>query len=79
MKHIKVKVFPDCKREKIEQIQPEAFHVYLRESAQNNMANKGLLRSMAKYLDIPQDNIHFVRGHRTRNKILEIHETKNTS
>jgi uncharacterized protein YggU (UPF0235/DUF167 family) len=72
MRQIKVKVFPDFKKQKIEEREPETFRVYIREKAQDNMANKGLIRALAEHFSLPEKNIRIVSGHHKSNKVIEI-------
>jgi uncharacterized protein YggU (UPF0235/DUF167 family) len=72
MKHIKIKVYPEAKKEVVEQKHKDQFNVFLREKAQDNMANKGLIRVMASHLNLTPQDLRIVSGHRTRSKILEV-------
>jgi uncharacterized protein YggU (UPF0235/DUF167 family) len=72
MRHIKVKVFPDFKKQKIEMSAPDAFRVYIREKAQDNMANKGLIRALANHFSLPETSLRIINGHHRSNKVIEI-------
>ncbi len=70
---ISVKAFPGSSDDAVIQ-EKKRYKVYVREEARQGAANKGVLRVMARYFDLPQGSIRMVRGHTSQNKILEIPE-----
>ena len=76
---IKVKVFPDSKKDEIIKKEDDRFEIKVREKAEGGLANKKMIEILAKYLNIPEDKIILVRGAKQRNKIFEIHKWKSYS
>ena len=69
---IKVKVFPQSKKERILQKKINEFEVRVREKPKNGMANKAVARVLSSYFNIPIKNIWLIKGRQQRNKIFEI-------
>ena len=69
---IKVKVFPDSKKDEIIQKDENSFEVSVREKPIMGKANKAVLSLLASFLKIPKHNIKLVKGAEKRNKIFEI-------
>lgn len=46
--------------------------VYLTQRAHDGLANKQLVKSLSDYLQIPQYKISIVKGHKSKDKIIEI-------
>ena len=69
---VHVKVFPDAKKEKFIVHSPDVFEVYIRESAQRNMANTRVRECVAEHLEIPVTRVTIQTGHRSRKKTLVI-------
>jgi len=49
-----------------------ALQVKIKQPALENKANTGLIKYLAKMLDIPQSKISLLRGHKFRDKTLHI-------
>lgn len=69
---IKVKVFPDSKKERVQQNRPDSFHVYTREPAKDTLANRRMLEMMVEFLNKPPGSLRIVKGHTSPSKILKI-------
>ena len=72
--HIKVKVFTESNKEKLERISEDKFECYLKEKPQNNSANKKLLSVFAEYFGLPENKIKIVKGHHSPSKIISIEQ-----
>lgn len=67
-----VRVKPNSKIEKVEQIDTTHYKVAVKEPAKENRANWGVLRVLAKYFNIGSSAIKIVSGQASRDKIIEI-------
>lgn len=72
---IKVKVFPNSKREKIVRKSEDGFEVRVKKKPERGLANRGVMRALSSYFKIPESKIRMVKGFTTRNKIFEIIRT----
>lgn len=73
MEHsIKVKAFPDAKKEFFQEIAPYQVRIFVREPAKNNLANKKVLELIASFYNIPRNNLRMVSGHRSNHKTVII-------
>jgi len=73
---IKVKVFPNSKKEEIIKKSENNFEVKVRERPVMGMANRAVIKNLAFYFKIPEAKIRLVRGFRERNKIFKINIIK---
>jgi hypothetical protein len=69
---ISVRVKPNAKQEKVEQISEGSFLIWVKEKPQEGKANKAVIKALAEYFDIPKSEIILLRGHAAREKIFEI-------
>ena len=73
---IRVKAFPGSKKEKVEETAPNVLRVFVRESAERNMANKAIVKAVAAYCGIPEKRLVMKTGHRGSNKTLTVLGTR---
>lgn len=66
---IRIKVFTGAKKEKIVKKSDENFHIYVKEPAQRNEANKKALELVRKYFKV-YNKIMIISGHHSQNKII---------
>jgi uncharacterized protein (TIGR00251 family) len=71
---IKVKVFPDSKKDEIVKKADDRFEIKVKEKAKSGLANKKVIEILSKYLNVPEEKLILVRGAKQRNKIFEIHK-----
>lgn len=69
---IKIKVFPNAKKEEIIRKGEDSFEIKVREKPVGNQANLAVLKVLSRYLQAPVGSIRIVKGAKSRNKILEI-------
>lgn len=69
---LKVKAFPDSKKEQIIDKGSDKFWVYVKEPASQNQANEAVIRVLSEFLKIPIKKFRIVKGSRSPSKILEI-------
>ncbi len=74
MNSIRIKAFPESKKPTIEAVEEKVLRVFVRESAQNNQANKAVIRAVAAYYNIPENKLRMTSGHRWLNKTIQILE-----
>lgn len=69
---IKVKVFPNSKKEEVIKKSEDSFEVKVRAKPIKGLANKALIGVLSFYFEIPASRIKLVKGFKERNKILHI-------
>ena len=69
---IKVKVFPNSKKEEIIKKSEDSFEVKVKEKPEKGRANKEVVRALSSYFKIPESRIKLIKGLKERNKIFEI-------
>lgn len=69
--YIRVKAFPDAKKEHIEQ-DGERLRIFVREPAQDNRANKRITELVAQHQGVPADAVRLISGHHGPNKLFQI-------
>jgi len=74
---LKVKVFPNFKKEEIIKKSEDEFEIKIKEKAERGEANKRVKEVLARYLNISEEKLILIRGARQRNKIFKIIKDKN--
>ncbi len=68
--YLKVKVVPDAREEKVEQLKDDEYRVWVRVPAENNLANERVLQIFRlKYPGVP---VRIISGHHSPSKIISI-------
>lgn len=67
-----IKTRSNSKEEKIEKADNSHFVVYVKEPAREGRANAAVLRVIADYFEIPQSQVSFVSGRKSKNKIVKV-------
>jgi len=75
---IYVKVKPNSKLEKIEQIDKDHFAISVKELPIEGRANRAVIRVLADYFKISPYQIDIIFGRTSRQKIIEINDGKNS-
>lgn len=70
--YIKVKVKAGQKREEIEKVNENTFHISVKEKAERNMANTRILEILSVELKIPINKIRIINGHQSPTKLISI-------
>ncbi len=70
---IRVKVFPDSKRNEIIKISENSFEIKVREKPVKGEANKKVIKILSDYFKVPESKIRIIKGFKERNKIFEIY------
>ena len=69
---VQVKAFPCARKEQVVQLNEEAFEIYIRESAQGNMANMRVRECIAMQFGVTLDAVRLQTGHRSRKKVFVV-------
>jgi len=69
---IKVKVFPNSKKEEVIKKSEDSFEVKIKEKPEKGKANKEVIKVLSFYFKIPESKIRLIRGFKKRNKIFEM-------
>jgi len=69
---IKVKVFPNSKKEEIIKKSEDSFEIKVKAKPIKGEANRGVVRVLAPYFKIPESKIRLIKGFKQRNKIFKI-------
>jgi len=69
---LKVKVFPNFKKEEIIKKSEDEFEIKIKEKAEKGRANKRVKEVLARYLNISEEKLILIRGAKQRNKIFKI-------
>jgi len=69
---IKVKVFPNSKKEGVIKKSEDSFEVKVKAKPEKGMANKEVVKLLSVYFKIPESKIRLIKGFKERNKIFEI-------
>jgi hypothetical protein len=69
---IKVKVFPNSKKEEIIKKSENSFEIKVKEKPERGLANKEVIRILSFYFKIPESKLRLIKGFKQKNKIFEI-------
>ncbi|MFH1441429.1 MAG: DUF167 domain-containing protein [Candidatus Omnitrophota bacterium] len=69
-----VKVKANSKVEQIEKLSGNEYSVKVKSPAQEGRANQALINLLSKYFDIPKSKVIIIKGHKNKNKTIEILE-----
>ena len=63
---------PNSKKEKVERIDDRNFLIAVKEPPVEGKANNAIVKSLAKYLNVPSINVRITSGHASKQKIIEV-------
>ena len=69
---IKVKVFPNSKKQEIIKKSEDSFDVKVKAKPIKGEANREVIKVLALYFKIPESKIKMIKGFKQKNKIFEI-------
>ncbi len=69
---IKVKVFPNSKKEGIIKKSEDSFEIRIKERPERGLANRGVRKILSSYFKIPEPKVRLIKGFKKRNKIFKI-------
>lgn len=67
-----IKVKPHAKKTAVEQQPDGSFIVRVKEPATEGKANEAVIEAIAEFFKAPKRTVKIVRGHTSRNKIVEL-------
>ena len=67
-----MRVKPGAKKASVEKQADGSLVVRVKERAQEGEANRAVIEAIARYFDIPKLAVQIVRGHASRNKLIEM-------
>ena len=72
MTYIKVKVYPESKKEELKQIAEDRFEVWVKEKPERNQVNKRLCQIISHHFNNPDGGVKIINGHHSRIKLLKV-------
>lgn len=69
---IYVLVKPNSKQESVEKLSNNEFVARVKLPAQEGKANSALIKLLGEYFDIPKSMVIITKGHKGRNKVIDI-------
>ena len=69
---LNVKVYPRASRNAVECNRDGSLKIRVTTAPEDNKANDAVLKLLADRLGIPRTSVRILRGHRTRNKIVQL-------
>lgn len=69
---IKIKTFPNSKKEKAVRKKDDEYQIYVKEKAEQGKANEAVKTKVGKEFNINSSHIRIVKGRNSPNKILDI-------
>ncbi len=69
---LNVKVYPRASRNAVECNRDGSLKIRVTAAPEDNKANDAVLKLLADRLGIPRTSVRILRGHRTRNKIVQL-------
>jgi len=73
-RYIRVRANADSKKEEVNILEPDLFEIFVREKAENNMANKRIRELLATKLLLPIGKIRILTGHKHKSKIFVVED-----
>lgn len=67
-----IKVRPGAKEEKIERLGAGSFLLSVKARAVEDKANAAAVALLSRYFDIAKSRITIIKGHKGRNKVIEV-------
>jgi uncharacterized protein YggU (UPF0235/DUF167 family) len=74
--YIKVKVFPDQKKESFVETGSLRYEALVKAPAERNLANEAVLELVARHFSVSVGKVRIVSGHHSPSKILSIPDDK---
>ncbi|MBU1046087.1 threonylcarbamoyl-AMP synthase [Patescibacteria group bacterium] len=73
---IKVKVFPNSKKESVVQKEADFFEVRVKAKPKQGEANKAVINILAKFFNVKLGDVKIIKGAKVKNKVFEIRGVK---
>jgi len=69
---IKVKVYPNSRKEEVLKHSEDRYEVWVRARAEKKAANEEVIELLTNYFALPPGQIRIIKGFKSRSKILEV-------
>lgn len=69
---LSVKVFPNSKKNEVKETGENSLAARLNAPPEKGKANAKLIEALAEHFGVPKSSVKILRGHKTRNKTVEI-------
>lgn len=69
---IKIKVFPNAKKEEVIKKSSDSFEIKTKAKAERGEANQAAKKLLASFFHVSSDQVRFIKGGRSHNKIAKI-------
>jgi|GEM_PF-568578 len=69
---VHVRVTPNARHERFEQVGEDQFAIALRERPEKNEANARVQRLLSEHFNVPRTSVKFLTGQRSRKKVFEV-------
>lgn len=66
------RVKPNSKEEKLEKVSDNEFILWVKAPAKEGRANEAAVELLSNYFDMAKSRITIIKGHKSKNKIIEI-------
>ncbi len=70
--YIKIKVFPDQKKESFAEVGENRFEARVRVPAEQNLANTRVMELVAEHFSVSVKKVKIISGHHSPSKILSV-------
>ena len=67
-----VKVKANAKEERVERLEAGGWLISVKARATEGRANAAVVDCLSRYLDIAKSRITIIKGHKSRNKVIEV-------
>lgn len=71
---VKVTVVPRSSKPRVETVEEGCYRVHVAAPPDRGRANAEVLKALAQHLDVPRSSLEIVRGHTSREKLVNIAE-----
>lgn len=71
---ISVRVIPNSKKPEITELGSNCYKIKVDAPASDGKANARLIEILSDYFKIPKSSIRIVKGHKSKNKLVDIHK-----
>ena len=72
MNLIRVKAHPKSKHESVTEISDQVLEIWVREPAENNLANHRILEIVGEFYEIPLHKLRMISGHHSWTKKIQV-------
>lgn len=74
MNLIRIKAHPKSKHESVTEISDQILEIWVREPAENNLANHRIMEITGEFYEIPINKLRMISGHHAPTKKIQVFE-----